>query len=182
MEDLHVAVKNALRMGAVGFDAIKHLVLCQVEKRPPKLDLDVYPYLPRATVAKTSAGQLPVPGVGGRRMTDAPKLLLAHHLKTLKLPTVLREYDKVAQQCAAEGLDHVQFLARLVELELIDRERRMIERRIKAAKFPAVKSLDSFDFKAIPSLNKMQVLELARCEWIERRENVIALGPNGVAT
>ena len=112
-------------------------------------------------------------------MTDAPKLLLAHHLKTLKLPTVLREYHKVAQQCAAEGLDHVQFLARLVELELIDRERRMIERRIKAAKFPAVKSLDSFDFKAIPSLNKMQVLELARGEWIERRENVIALGPSG---
>ena len=58
-------------------------------------------------------------------MNEAPKLLLAHHLKTLKLPTVLREYDKVAQQCAAEGLDHVQFLARLVELELIDRERRM---------------------------------------------------------
>jgi transposase len=55
MEDLHAAVKTALRMGAVGFDAIKHLVLCQVEKRPPKLDLDVYPYLPRATVAKTSA-------------------------------------------------------------------------------------------------------------------------------
>jgi len=55
MEDLHVAVKNALRIGAVGFDAIKHLVLCQVEKRPPKLDLDVYPYLPRANVAKTSA-------------------------------------------------------------------------------------------------------------------------------
>ena len=50
---------------------------------------------------------------------------------------------------------------------------------IKAAKFPAVKSLDSFDFKAIPKLNKMQVLELARCEWIERRENVIALGPSG---
>jgi DNA replication protein DnaC len=76
-------------------------------------------------------------------------------------------------------LDHVRFLARLVELELIDRERRMIERRIKAARFPATKSLDSFDFKAIPSLNKMQVLELARCEWIERRENVIALGPSG---
>ena len=55
----------------------------------------------------------------------------------------------------------------------------MVERRIKVAKFPAVKSLDSFDFKAIPKLNKMQVLELARCEWIERRENVIALGPSG---
>ena len=53
--DLHVAVKTALRMGTIGFDAIKHLVLCQVEKRPPKLDLDVYPYLPRANVGTTSA-------------------------------------------------------------------------------------------------------------------------------
>jgi len=112
-------------------------------------------------------------------MSEAPQLLLDHHLKTLKLPTFLREYSKLARQCAAEGLDHVQFLARLVELELIERERRMIERRVKAARFPATKSLDSFDFKAIPSLNKMQVLELARCEWIERRENVIALGPSG---
>jgi DNA replication protein DnaC len=112
-------------------------------------------------------------------MSEAPKLLLDHHLKTLKLPTFLREYDKLSRQCAAEGVDHVQFLARLVELELIDRERRMIERRIKAARFPATKSLDSFDFKAIPGLNKMQVLELARCAWIERSENVIALGPSG---
>ena len=112
-------------------------------------------------------------------MSEAPKILLAHQLKLLKLPTFLREYEKLARQCAAEGLDHIQFLARLVELELIDRERRTIERRIKAANFPAVKSLDSFDFKAIPKLNRMQVLELARCECIERRENVIALGPSG---
>ncbi|CUH39926.1 hypothetical protein JSE7799_02700 [Jannaschia seosinensis] len=53
--DLHAAVKKALQLGAVGFDAVKHLVLCQVERRPPKLDLDVYPYLPRADVATTSA-------------------------------------------------------------------------------------------------------------------------------
>jgi DNA replication protein DnaC len=112
-------------------------------------------------------------------MSDAPQILLNHRLKSLRLPTVLREYGKLAKQAATEGLDHVQFLARLIELEMIDRERRMIERRIKAAKFPAVKSLDSFDFKAIPALNKMQVLELARCEWVERRENVIALGPSG---
>ena len=59
---------------------------------------------------------------------------------------------------------------RMGELELIDREQRMVERRIKAAKFPAIKSLDSFDFKAIPSLNKMMVLELHRCEWIERKK------------
>ena len=112
-------------------------------------------------------------------MNDVPEILLAHHLKALKLPTFLREHQKLARQCAAEGMDHVRYLARLVELELIDRERRMVERRIKAAKFPAVKSLDSFDFSAIPKLNKMQVLELARCEWIDRRENVIALGPSG---
>ena len=112
-------------------------------------------------------------------MTDAPQVLLAYHLKTLKLPTFLREYEKLARQCAAEGTDHVRYLIRLAELELIDRERRMVERRIRQAKFPAVKSLDSFDFKAIPSLNKMLVLELARCEYIERRENVIALGNSG---
>ena len=112
-------------------------------------------------------------------MNDAPEILLTHHLKALKLPTFLREHQKLARQCAAEGMDHVRYLARLVELELIDRERRMVERRIKAARFPTVKSLDSFDFSAIPKLNKMQVLELARCEWIERRENVIALGPSG---
>src|ERR1700694_5885758 len=83
----------------------------------------------------------------------APQLLLAHHLKALKLPTFLRESDKLARQCAAEGLDHIRFLLRLAELELIERERRMVERRIKEARFPAVKSLDSFDFAAIPSLN-----------------------------
>jgi len=55
----------------------------------------------------------------------------------------------------------------------------MIERKIKSAKFPAIKTLDSFDFKVIPSLNKLQVADLARCGWIERRENVIALGPSG---
>ena len=112
-------------------------------------------------------------------MTDTPQVLLAHHLKTLKLPTFLREYDKLARQCATEGADHVRYHVRLTELELIDRERRMVERRIRQARFPAVKSLDSFDFKAIASLNKMLVLELARCEYVERRENIIALGNSG---
>lgn len=111
--------------------------------------------------------------------TEAPEILLAHYLKTLKLPTFQREYQKLARLCATEGVDHVGYLFRLSEREMIERDRRKVERRIKAAKFPVVKSLDSFDFAAIPKLNKMQVLELARCEWIERRENVIALGPSG---
>jgi DNA replication protein DnaC len=108
-----------------------------------------------------------------------PRVLLAHHLRQLKLPTVLREYEKVAAEAAREGLDHVRFLLRLVELELIDRERRMVERRIRAARFPAVKSFDTFDFAAIPSLNKPLVLELARCEYVVARDNVIALGNSG---
>ena len=112
-------------------------------------------------------------------MSDTPQLLLAHHLKALKLPTFLREHDKLARQCAAEGVDHTRYLLRLAEVELIERERRMVERRIKEAKFPAVKSLDSFDFLALPSLNKALVLELARCEYVARRENIIALGNSG---
>lgn len=108
-----------------------------------------------------------------------PQLLLAHHLKALKLPTFLREYDRLAKQCAQEGTDFSTYLLRLCEQELIDRERRLIERRIRAARFPTVKSLDSFNFTAIPSVNKALVLELARCEYITRRDNVIALGNSG---
>lgn len=112
-------------------------------------------------------------------MSATPQVLLGHHLKALRLPTFVREYDKVARQCAAEGVDHVRYLLRLAELEMIDREQRLVERRIRAARFPAVKSLDSYDFTALPSLNKALVLELARCEYLERRENVIALGNAG---
>ena len=112
-------------------------------------------------------------------MNDRSTLLLQHHLKELKLPSFLREYGKMAAQCAAEGVDHPQYLLRLAELELIDRHQRMVERRIRAAHFPAVKSLDTFDFTAIPSVNKQMVMELARCEYIQRRENVIAVGNSG---
>ena len=112
-------------------------------------------------------------------MSDRSTLLLEHHLKELKLPSFLREYGKMAAQCAAENVDHPQYLLRLAELELIDRHQRMVERRIRAARFPAVKSLDTLDFPAIPSLNKALVMELARCEYIGRRENVIAVGNSG---
>ncbi len=54
IRDLHGAVRDALHLGAIGYDAVKHLVLCRIERRPPKLDLDVYPYLPRARVARTA--------------------------------------------------------------------------------------------------------------------------------
>ena len=110
---------------------------------------------------------------------DTPRVLLEHYLKQLRLPTMVREFPKLAEQCAKEGASFEQFLLRLVEQEMLDRERRATERRIKAAKFPVSKSLDTYDFLAIPSLNKKLVVELARCEWIGRRENLLALGNSG---
>ena len=111
--------------------------------------------------------------------SGTPQVLLAHHLEQLKLPTVLREYDKVARECARGGVDNPRYLLRLIELELIDRERRTVERRIRAARFPAVRSFDTFKFTAISTLYKMLILDLSRCEYILRRENINALGNSG---
>ena len=119
----------------------------------------------------STAPEMPTP--------DTPQVLLEHHLKALRLPTFLREYDKLARQCAQEKADFPRYLLRLSELELLDRERRATERRIRQARFPVVKSLDSFDFLAIPSLNKTLVLELARCEFLARKENLLLLGNSG---
>ncbi len=74
---------------------------------------------------------------------------------------MLREYDRVARQCAVEDVDFPRYLLRMAELELLDRERRATERRIRQARFPVTKSLDSFDFLAMPTLHKAMVLELA---------------------
>ncbi|HEY6373353.1 MAG TPA: IS21-like element helper ATPase IstB [Candidatus Sulfotelmatobacter sp.] len=112
-------------------------------------------------------------------VNDAPQVLLEHHLKLLRLPTFLREYDKVARQCAEESVDYPRYLLRMTELELLDRERRACERRIHQARFPVVKSLDTFEFLALPALNKALVLELIRCEFLQRRENVLLLGNSG---
>lgn len=57
LEEVHGAIRDALRLVAIGYDAVKHLVLCRVERRTPRLDLDVYPYLPQARVSTTSAAK-----------------------------------------------------------------------------------------------------------------------------
>ena len=111
--------------------------------------------------------------------TVTPQVLLGNHLKALKLPTFAREYGKVAMESAQDRADYPRYLLRLCELERIDRERRNVERRIRLARFPQTKSLDTFDFTAQASLNKALVLELARCEWVDKRHNCIALGPSG---
>ena len=89
---------------------------------------------------------------------DTPQVLLEHHLKMLRLPTFLREYDKVARQCSAESVDYPRYLLRMTELELLDRERRATERRIHQARFPVVKSLDSFEFLSIPGRTHPPIL------------------------
>ena len=88
-------------------------------------------------------------------MSQRSTLLLEHHLKELRLPSFPRGYGKLAAQCAAENADNPEYLLRLAELELTDRHRRMVERRIRAARFPAVKSLDSFDFQPSARLTRL---------------------------
>ena len=81
-------------------------------------------------------------------------ILLDHHLKQLKLPTILREYASIAKVCAQEQADYPTYLLKLVERELIEREQKAAQRRIKAAQFPVIKTLDSFDFTLQPSINE----------------------------
>ena len=106
-------------------------------------------------------------------------VLLEHYLKTLRLPTMQREYGKLAAVCQADRADYPTYLLRLAEREVQDREVRAAERRGKAAKFPVVKTLDTFDFTAQPSLNQPLVRELVRGDYLDRRENVLLIGNSG---
>jgi DNA replication protein DnaC len=108
-----------------------------------------------------------------------PTVLLEHYLKQLRLPTMVREYAQVAAACGKERCDYPTFLLRLAERELIDREKRSAERRIKAARFPLIKTLDTFDFAAQPSVNEALVRELVTGQYIGRRENALLVGNSG---
>jgi DNA replication protein DnaC len=108
-----------------------------------------------------------------------PAVLLEHYLKQLKLPTMLREYTSLAATCSKERVDYPTYLLRLVERELIDRERRAAERRVKSARFPVIKMLDTFDFKAQPSINQTLIRELMAGEYLDRHENILFVGNSG---
>ena len=110
---------------------------------------------------------------------QTPQVLLEHYLKRLKMPSMLKEYKSTAQVCSQERSDYTVFLLRLAERELQDREQRAAERRVKAARFPVLKTLDTFDFRVHPSLNEALVRELIRGEYIEEKENVLLVGNPG---
>jgi len=107
------------------------------------------------------------------------ELLLRHYLKRLKLPTILREYGSVATRCTKANCDYVTYLWRLVEREAWDRGKSASERRVKNAHFPVIKTLDTFDFEAQPSLKEKLFLELMVGEYIERHENILIVGNSG---
>ena len=111
--------------------------------------------------------------------TTQPAVLLEHYLKQLKLPTALREYARLAAVCTQDRSDYATYLLRLMEREVIDREHRAAERRVKAAGFPVLKTLDTFDFAAQPSINQALVRELIGGVYIGNRENVLVVGNSG---
>jgi len=113
------------------------------------------------------------------RTASKSTVLLEHHLKQLKLPTVLRDYASVAAVCGKENASFQTFLLRLCERELIDRQQRATERRIKAAKFPTLKTIESFRFDQQPGINEALVRELLGGEFIDQRENVLLIGNSG---
>ncbi len=113
-------------------------------------------------------------------MSDASnRLLLKHHLEKLRLPTMRRDWEQVAASCAKEGCDHVKYLWRLCECELIEREQRAAARRVKNAKFPVPKTLDSFEFDAQPTINETLVRQLATCQYLKEHDNVLLIGNSG---
>jgi DNA replication protein DnaC len=110
----------------------------------------------------------------------ATNLLLDAYLKTLRLPTFLRNYAKLAEEAAQADHSYDRFLLALAELEVAQRKRNRITRRIKMARFPVLKELADFDFSCITSPNKQRVLELARGGYIQKAEPILLVGNPGL--
>ncbi len=112
-------------------------------------------------------------------MSDKSTVLLEHHLKFLKLPTIKHEYKELAIRCSKDNSDYATYLLRLVEREVVERQHRAMERRIRAARFLTIKTIDSFNFKAQRSIKQALVKQLLTGEFIDKAENVILIGNSG---
>jgi DNA replication protein DnaC len=109
----------------------------------------------------------------------ANDLLLRGYLKRLRLPVVAQNYVRLSSEAAANNQTFPEYLLALIEGEIVQREENTQKLRISKARFPVMKTLDSFEFSVIPSLNKPLVLELSRGNYIEKRENIIFMGSYG---
>ena len=108
------------------------------------------------------------------------QLLLNSYLKTLKLPTIRAEYKTIARKCSQENLTYEHFLKHLVELEVQHRTAAAIDRRLRQACFPMIKEMSQFLFVDVPTVNKKYILDLARCQFVDQRANLVLTGPPGV--
>ncbi|MBT2700699.1 IS21-like element helper ATPase IstB [Bacillus sp. ISL-40] len=106
-------------------------------------------------------------------------LLVEEYLKRLRLPAILREYKEVMRDAESRGMNYEEFLRVLLENEVNQRNDNMLNLRIRQAKFPFPKTIDSFDFTAVPYINKPKVLGLHRSEFIDKKENIILIGNSG---
>ena len=120
--------------------------------------------------------------MAGRRdeLTDtAADAAIDQACRILRLPTIRDRHGEVAAAATRQQVSYKGFLVELLALECDDRETRRKARLIRDAGFPRPKRLEDFDFAAQPSLNKVLVAELMRCEFIDRRESVIVIGNPG---
>jgi len=108
------------------------------------------------------------------------KMLLEAYLKKLKMPQAAKTYESLAREAGDNNLSYEEYLLGVLEQEIHQRENNRIQRGIKQAAFPVIKTLENFDFKAIPSLNKPRVLKLMQGEYIRKKENIILVGSSGV--
>ena len=113
-------------------------------------------------------------------MSQCNTVLLESHLKTLRLPTFIKEYAKAAKQSGERGDSHESFLEHLAELEVNQRDSKASVRRLKQASFPVDKELSDFDFTAVPGLSRKKVLDLFTCRFIQEKASVVLLGAPGV--
>jgi DNA replication protein DnaC len=110
---------------------------------------------------------------------ETTPLLLKSNLKQLKLPTMLSEWEELAREAAAKNEAYEGYLLRLTETEVATRSANALAARIRAAGFPVVKDLDTFDFSAVPSVPKQKVLEMSRGAWVESHSNCCLIGNAG---
>jgi len=111
--------------------------------------------------------------------SDANQMLVKSNLRQLRLPTMKSEFEQLAREASESNQTYQDYLLRLTELEVAARASNALNSRIKQASFPVQKDLDTYDFSALPSVNKQKVLELGRCEWISQHINVCLLGQPG---